>query len=206
MTAKNFKECCDCGKVKILEEFGFKNTSTKIFYDRRCLQCRRLNQKKYYYRTKERFKEARKRAYIIWYKKSAKKIAKARKLKRKLGQNKNERNWYNKRYRDKKSDMEYVLTERLRHRIYLAVKGANKSDTTANLIGCSIAELMEHLQNQFKPGMSWENYGKWHIDHIVPCASFDLSKEEEQRKCFHFNNLQPLWAQENLKKSNKVCK
>jgi hypothetical protein len=51
--------------------------------------------------------------------------------------------------------------------------------------------------------MSWENYGKWHIDHIIPCSSFNLSLPEEQRNCFHYSNLQPLWAKDNIFKANK---
>ena len=67
-------------------------------------------------------------------------------------------------------------------------------------------DLKIHLQEKWLPGMSWENYGYygWHIDHIIPCSKFDLSKLEEQKKCFHFTNLQPLWAADNIKKSNKV--
>ncbi len=72
------------------------------------------------------------------------------------------------------------------------------------LIGCEIDYLMFHIQEQFTEGMNWNNYGEWHIDHRKPCASFDLSKPNAQRKCFHFSNLQPLWAIENIKKSDKI--
>jgi hypothetical protein len=77
------------------------------------------------------------------------------------------------------------------------------------LIGCEIDYLMYHLQHKFKKGMTWDNHGsgnngkgmkEWHIDHIKPCSSFDLSKPEEQQKCFHYTNLQPLWVKENWKK------
>jgi len=71
------------------------------------------------------------------------------------------------------------------------------------LVGCSMEQLRKHLEEQFAAGMSWENYGKWHMDHIKPCASFDLSREAEQHKCFHYTNLQPLWAKDNLRKSAK---
>ena len=61
-----------------------------------------------------------------------------------------------------------------------------------------------YKQKQFKVGMSWSNYGKWEIDHIKPCASFDLSKPREQRKCFHYTNLQPLWKLENRSKNDRI--
>ena len=68
------------------------------------------------------------------------------------------------------------------------------------LIGCEIDFLMYHIQKQFTKGMNWNNYGDWHIDHIKPCALFDLSKSKEQNICFNFKNLQPLWAIDNFRK------
>jgi len=80
-----------------------------------------------------------------------------------------------------------------------------KVGKTMELAGCSLEDLMKHLESKFAEGMTWENYGikGWHIDHIRPCASFDLEDPEEQKKCFHWSNLQPLWAVDNLKKSDK---
>ena len=63
--------------------------------------------------------------------------------------------------------------------------------------------LQCYLEGKFTEGMTWENHGKWHIDHIKPCCSFNLEDEEEQKKCFHYTNLQPLWATDNLVKSGK---
>lgn len=105
-----------------------------------------------------------------------------------------------------KEDMQFRLGKNLRHRINKVLKNNKKIDSTINLLGCSITEFKNHLEKQFKPGMNWNNYGKngWHIDHIKPCASFDLSIKEQQRKCFHFTNLQPLWAEENLSKGSKI--
>ena len=79
-----------------------------------------------------------------------------------------------------------------------------KSKSTQELIGCDIEQLWIHLEKSFKSGMTRKNYGKWHVDHIIPCASFDLTKPEEQAKCFHYTNLQPLWASENLAKGSKI--
>ena len=78
-------------------------------------------------------------------------------------------------------------------------------------IGCTRDELRQYIEMQFKPGMNWDNYGRqrgrrraWHIDHIIPIASFDLSKEQERHKAFHYTNLQPLWAADNMKKGSRI--
>jgi len=104
----------------------------------------------------------------------------------------------------RKTDLIFKLKDSLRHRIYLALKGISKSKRTMELLGCSIEQLKQHLKIKFTKGMSFKNYGKWHIDHVVPCASFDLSNPEEQHKCFNFKNLQPLWAKDNLEKRDKI--
>lgn len=102
-----------------------------------------------------------------------------------------------------KNDTDFRLKHNLRRRVHHALNGENKSRRTLELIGCSTPHLKQHLENQFKPGMSWNNYGDWHIDHIRPCASFNLIDPEQQKECFNYKNLQPLWANENLEKSAK---
>jgi len=81
---------------------------------------------------------------------------------------------------------------------------SKKSKTSKNLLGCSLEVLKFHLECYFTKGMSWDNYGYygWHIDHIKPCAAFDLTDPEQQKQCFHYTNLQPLWAEDNMKKSD----
>lgn len=91
----------------------------------------------------------------------------------------------------------------LRKRIWEVLKNNSKSESTMKLLGCNVEQLRKHLESQFKEGMTFSNYGKWHIDHIISCATFDLSKPEEQTKCFHYTNLQPLWASENCSKGSK---
>ena len=103
----------------------------------------------------------------------------------------------------RRTNIKVRLTNVLRKRVWEALKNNRKSKRTMELIGCDVSRLMKHLESQFKPGMSWENYGAWHVDHIRPCASFDLSLEEHQNQCFHYSNLQPLWAAENLRKGYK---
>lgn len=94
---------------------------------------------------------------------------------------------------------------RMRTLIRMAISrdGSKKAAKTEDLLGCTVAEARAHLEAQFLPGMSWENHGEWHIDHIRPCASFDFSDPAQQRECSHYSNLQPLWAQDNLSKSDK---
>ena len=101
-----------------------------------------------------------------------------------------------------KIDPQYKLRKRLRARMKLALINGYKKGMAINLLGCSILELKKHLESLFQNGMSWKNYGKWHLDHIKPCSLFDLTKPDEQAQCFHYSNLQPLWAHDNLKKSN----
>lgn len=121
-----------------------------------------------------------------------------------LKNRKNKRNIY---LRTKlKKDLKFKIMKNLRNRLWKSLKGINKSKSTIELLGCSVDFLKQHLEKQFKPGMSWSNYGYygWHVDHIRPCASFDLSQPEEQHKCFHYTNLQPLWAEDNLEKHDKI--
>jgi len=121
---------------------------------------------------------------------------------------KNKQKWYiniikyqKKRFRE---DLNFRILKYLRTRLYQALKGKDKSARTLELLGCSVEYLKKRLESKFVEGMSWDNYGKWHVDHIRPCASFDLTKPSEQRKCFHYTNLQPLWAEENRAKGNKI--
>jgi hypothetical protein len=105
----------------------------------------------------------------------------------------------------KLTDPEFKLLKTLRSRLGTAINRQNssKNNTTIKLVGCSVSFLKGFLEAKFKEGMTWENHGEWHIDHIKPCASFNLLNEEEQKKCFHYTNLQPLWATENLSKGCK---
>jgi hypothetical protein len=106
----------------------------------------------------------------------------------------------------RKTDINRNISIKLRNRINAVLRYNKKSKPTEDLLGCSVSEFAVHFQSQFEEGMTWEKFlaGEIHIDHIVPCALFDLSLTEEQEEWFHFSNLQPLWATENFRKPKYV--
>lgn len=112
--------------------------------------------------------------------------------------------WSNKKSAE---DVQYRIRRNLRTRIRCALKPSNayKVDKSENLLGCTIQFYKEYLTTLFTEGMSWNKFmaGEIEIDHIKPCKLFDLTKEDEQRKCFHYKNTQPLWSIDNLKKGIK---
>lgn len=118
--------------------------------------------------------------------------------------NNNYNSWSKKKY---DTDLNFKLTKILRSRLTSALKGEQKAATTMELIGCTTEELWLHIESKFEPGMTRENNGNgegfWHLDHKIACANFDLSDPEQQKICFHYTNLQPLWCKDNLEKGAK---
>jgi 5-methylcytosine-specific restriction endonuclease McrA len=98
------------------------------------------------------------------------------------------------------------VTFNFSRRMRKSLNGIKESKSWENLVNYKLEDLKNHLEKHFKSGMSWENYGEWHIDHIIPISNFiiDSVESEEFKKCWSLNNLQPLWADENIKKSNKM--
>jgi hypothetical protein len=104
------------------------------------------------------------------------------------------------------NDPAFLLKKRTRCRIYKALhrKNISKSTRTVDLVGCSYAFLKEHIEKQFRDGMAWDRLGSFHIDHIRPLASFDLTNPEQLKAAFHWKNLQPLTPEENIKKRDRL--
>ncbi len=216
------KICTKCYKYKNLSNFSKNGTSCW------CKQCVKEYNKDYNIKNKKRLKiqkqqfyqehkeeiinkvqeyaKDHKKSIIIYQKQYKDKNKEKSKQYQKSYQNRRNQQ-RNKRY---KIDINYKLIELLRGRLYKALKNNWKKGKTIELLACSIEELKKHLESKFTEGMNWKTHGrgkgKWNIDHIKPCSSFDLSKPEEQHKCFNFNNLQPLWAIDNLRKSDKILK
>lgn len=110
--------------------------------------------------------------------------------------------------RRKETDMQYKLAEGLRGRLWSAIRFKCKMGSAVRDLGCSIDFFKQHLESQFTEGMSWENWGvgrgNWHIDHIMPLAAFDLTDRQHLILACHYGNLQPLWAEHNWLKSDKI--
>jgi len=223
------KKCSRCGKTKALNEF-FKDITIKDGLYVYCKECTKNKNKKSYQKHKDtrkmsgkiyrdRNKEKIFKRQQIYYQENKERIrvykkeyqqknrkAIAKRLKKWSQTHRKEIALYCKNRRN--NDLNYKILCNLRSRLSAAIssQGAHKSNRTMDLIGCSIVELKTHIQKQFGDGMTWENYGlgnkKWSIDHIIPCAYFDLTKIEEQKKCFHHTNLQPLWNKRNCEKNS----
>lgn len=104
-----------------------------------------------------------------------------------------------------KTDVCFKLRHYLRNSVRRGLKGLIKKSHTVDYIGCSFEFLKSHLEKQFTPEMTWDNHGTyWHIDHIVPCAAFDFSIDNEIKKCFNYENLRPLKAGENVSRQDKM--
>jgi len=156
-----------------------------------------IQRKKYYELHKEEFKN---------YTRKYSKLTNYKAIKKYYKTHKEDINKKRKEYNSiqRKTNISYKIRHNLAGRILDALKENTKSANTEVLLGCSVEFFRKYYELKFTEGMSWEKVmtGEIHCDHIRPCASFDLSKPEEQIKCFHYTNLQPLWAVDNLKKSN----
>ncbi|MDX1372513.1 MAG: hypothetical protein R3321_08575 [Nitrososphaeraceae archaeon] len=104
----------------------------------------------------------------------------------------------------RKTDLNFWFAHNLRSRINSAIKTNQKVGSAVQDLGCTIPELKEHLEKQFQSGMNWNNRGKWHIDHIIPLDSFDLTDRKQFLKAVNYKNLQPLWETDNLSKGKKI--
>jgi hypothetical protein len=176
------KGCTKCNTVKPISEFSIRKDS-KIGYTSHCKVCLSEAQKKYVERARVYKKN--------WKLRNKEKYRASERIRAK---------------KKRQNDPVHATVVCLRNRIKDALKLYKKSKSSAEYLGCDLDFLRKHLESQFTEGMTWENRGYygWHIDHIIPISSFDLSKESDLKKAFHYSNLQPLWWRDNLKKGAKL--
>lgn len=191
-------------KIKNTKEYKDKRKKYNLIYnqtEKRKLYNKLLKRKNY---------KKNKEKQLEYWKKNPEKYLKF--LEWKKNYNKN----YKKKHKEKilsqrkdrlKKDKNFNMRNILRSRIYTVLKRKNttKLESTLNLLGVDdINIVLNYLESKFESWMNWNNHGEWHIDHIKPCASFDLRCPVQQLACFHYTNLQPLKAIDNLKKGAKI--
>lgn len=215
------KVCSKCKVEKDVCEFGNSKVSKDgLLYC--CKECNNLRGKKYTKENYEKVLDAQKRwrrenpewVYNRYKKYRLENPEKVLERNRNWHENNPEkRKIYRENYKPRKierrrerreTDNVYNLVNRLRCRLrkYLITHNITKKNRTFDVVGCTPEFLKEYLEKQFRDGMNWENRGEWHIDHIIPLSS--ATSEEELYKLCHYTNLQPLWAEENLRKGNKI--
>ena len=179
------KHCLGCDEWKVLKEFN-KDKKTWDGLISRCKGCRAIAFKKIM--STELGKEQKR--------------AQCRKSGRKRVANGKASAYQRKRRRENPA---LAIMKRLRALVWYALKaqGTTKSIGTIELLGCTPAIFRNYIEKQFVNGMTWENRDKWHIDHRVPCAAFNMLDPLEQRYCFWYKNHQPMWAKDNLSKKDK---
>jgi len=203
------KTCTKCNQEKLVNEFSkVKQKSDGL--SSHCRECCKLKFNKWLPKNKNHIKEYHKK-YVIENKQKIREYRIKTKQHRALymrewrEKNKYHIGNYKKEYHKNvnSKNINYKIIHALRNRLRQALKTNVKCDNTKKLVGCSIEFLKNYLEKQFNNSMTWDNYGRkgWHIDHIKPCASFDLSQVDDQRKCFHYTNLQPLWWLDNCIKN-----
>ena len=187
----------------------------KLIDDPKRLEIKKIRDQKYWEKNKEKLLEKGREHYRNnkeyyndyrreWQKKPENK-AKMKNYKKKWYDNGGREINYKWRREKLKNDPVFRAQMNLRLRLYEFIKKGKyrKYGRFKTMLGCDWDYFKKHIESQFEQGMSWSNYGKWEIDHVIPISVWDLSKEEDQMLASHYTNLQPLWAEENRKKSNK---
>lgn len=197
------KVCTKCKVEKSLDSFWDRKDG-KFGKRADCIECQKSYHKKYHSENREaRVSQSRE-----YYKNNREKviadnIAHRQKPEVKAARRKRDRHLY-------KTDINFRLGQRLRIRINAALKAQDGEKHTKCLdnLGCTMEQFKTYLESHFQEGMSWDNYGNpngdhsncWHIDHTIPCSKFDLKDPSQVSKCFHYSNLKPMWAKDNLRK------
>lgn len=208
------KQCKRCKEKKELSEFS-KNKNSKDGFVSECKECKKSYDIERYKSNREilldkskQYQEKKKTQVLEyqkqWYTQNKNKVAnhhieyrKNNKEKIQLSINR----WVSNK---KKNDIFYASFSNMRNRIYQALRKGKgkKSQKTLEYLGCELDFYKQYIEQLFLPEMNWKNYGEiWEIDHIKPCASFNLTKEEEQKKAFHYTNTQPLFKTSGIAKS-----
>jgi len=196
------KICTKCGIEKSFSSFS-KQKGQRFGLNPRCKLCKKITAKAYRKTNSEKIKTATKKYYRNNFERmnvysTVYRIAHPEKIKI-ISKN---------CYEKKKKDSCFRLNGAISSGIWRSLKGNKNGRQWESLVGYSLDTLIKHLEKQFTKGMTWENYGIWHVDHKIPLNVFNYTKSEHEdfKKCWALENLQPLWAFDNLSKHNKLDK
>jgi len=176
------KKCSKCKQTKPSNEF-YKDERYRDKLYPSCRDCNRERHRQYHKKHSENINQRHRK----WYRENTEHVYQ-----------------YAKEYNEK--NIPYRLSRNIRAAIWHSLKGNKNGHCWEKLVGYTRKDLIFHLEKQFRSGMSWLNYGEWHIDHIRPKSffRFETYNDPEFKKCWSLENLQPLWAFENLSKNNKL--
>ena len=194
------KSCKTCNIVKSIDEFGKRKQSNKTYIKLHCKKCE-------YGKLKERRRANVQKTREINNRYINKNREKAREWNRKHFRNNKERVRERARnnYKKYRQIPQFKIMQNCRNRINKLIKRSSESQRTHNLLGCSPLFLRNWLEHQFNSKMNWNNYGSyWDIEHVMPCAFYDLEKVEEQQSCFNWRNLRPYESSLNKSKNDKI--
>ncbi|KKM14990.1 hypothetical protein LCGC14_1700550 [marine sediment metagenome] len=231
LSSKNLKQCIGCNKTKSCNQFHKHSQSSDGLYPT-CKICtnqrnrtwdknnpdkKQLASKKWTKNNPSKVKENRRRWHSKnkikenkrckqWRKNNPEKFKQSRKMSKAKHPHTDRKYVAHRRA----TDIKYKIASNLRSRLSHAIKRNHKNGSAIKDLGCSMEQLKTYLEKQFYPHpqtgeiMSWKNYGHsgWHIDHIIPLASFDITQKKELKKACNYTNLQPLWAEDHFRKSS----
>jgi len=185
LLAMGLKYCPCCKKIKSVSDFA-TNNGRKDLLRAYCMECDRLNSLEYVQRENIKKRKKERESTIEF----------AIKL--------NDYRRTSLVYNSPEKKVERLYRSRVRNAVIK--QNIKRKHEYNDMLGCTYGFLREYIESKFTKGMTWNNNGrgndKWHLDHIIPCAAFDLNDHIEQKECFHFTNLQPLWESVNLAKSS----
>ena len=192
------KTCTKCKTSKPLSEFC-RNKNSKDGLCLWCKSCQRISQDNWIENNRDKA-NAMARKWKINHPEHARRYMPNWK-----SRNKTRTRGYSKRYR---STLKGSLNSRMAGGMWDELRNKKAKRKWETLVGYTVSDLKRHFESKFTPGMSWENMGQWHIDHIIPLSFFHYNKLEDQefQYCWSLDNLQPLWAKDNLRKSNKITR
>jgi hypothetical protein len=188
------KQICDSRKYHLKDSYKNKKKQYRLNNKNKIKNWH----KDYYVNNKEKLLEQSRETY----KKNKEKVCARTKVYRETN-----KEWYRETKRKWRQKPENKLKGNISRGIWGCLRGKQKSTKSIKYLGCFIEELWIHLEKSFEEGMTRENYGEWHVDHIKPLASFDFTKEDSEEQlmiAWNYKNLQPLWAKDNLSKGRTV--